>query len=463
MKTQELLRHAKAACPQLAWLGSEEKNQAILRMANAIEANADMILAANAEDLRAAQGVISDVMLDRLRLTRSRIAAMADGMRQVAKLPDPVGEILAEVTRPNGLVIRKTAVPMGVVAIIYESRPNVTSDAAVLALKSGNVCVLRGGKEAYRSAAAIVAAMHEGLRAADLPEAFVNLVSDTTRQSAHELMTANGLVDLLIPRGGAGLIRACVESATVPCIETGTGICHVYVDKAADLEKALNIIENAKTSRPSVCNAEEVVIVHADIAGQFLPMLKKRLVDDRAAAGLPLVELRLDEAAQKLIPGTPAGERDFDTEFLDYILAVKTVSSADEAIAHNCRQLERTSDPDMRCALYHKAVELYKGHLLPRIEHEIWHMQLDMYYQTLYLTITKGYARYKLERKNYTDALREIKNAMQLAPGDSELSMLAVLAAWYQGGRVLARRYYEAVKKYLDGDQIIQIRTQLGF
>ena len=225
MKTQELLRHAKAACPQLAWLGSEEKNQAILRMANAIEANADMILAANAEDLRAAQGVISDVMLDRLRLTRSRIAAMADGMRQVAKLPDPVGEILAEVTRPNGLVIRKTAVPMGVVAIIYESRPNVTSDAAVLALKSGNVCVLRGGKEAYRSAAAIVAAMHEGLRAADLPEAFVNLVSDTTRQSAHELMTANGLVDLLIPRGGAGLIRACSDRSVhrdrhrhLPCI-----------------------------------------------------------------------------------------------------------------------------------------------------------------------------------------------------------------------------------------------------
>lgn len=277
MTTQALLQQAKAACPQLAWLGSEEKNRAILQMADAIEANADVILAANAEDLHAAQDVISSVMLDRLRLTKDRIAAMADGMRQVAKLPDPIGEILAEVKRPNGLVIRKTAVPMGVVAIIYESRPNVTSDAAVLALKSGNVCVLRGGKEAYCSAAAIVAAMHEGLRAVGLPEAFVNLVSDTTRQSAHELMTANGLVDLLIPRGGAGLIRACVESATVPCIETGTGICHVYVDKDADLDKALNIIENAKTSRPSVCNAEEVAIVHADIAGQFLPMLKSAL------------------------------------------------------------------------------------------------------------------------------------------------------------------------------------------
>ena len=337
MTTQALLQQAKAACPQLAWLGSEEKNQAIYKMADAIVKNTDAILAANAEDLHAAQGVISDVMLDRLRLTKGRIAAMADGMRQVAKLPDPVGEILAEVKRPNGLVIRKTAVPMGVVAIIY-------SDAAVLALKSGNVCVLRGGKEAYCSAAAIVAAMHEGLRAVGLPEAFVNLVSDTTRQSAHELMTANGLVDLLIPRGGAGLIRACVESATVPCIETGTGICHVYVDKDADLDKALNIIENAKTSRPSVCNAEEVAIVHADIAGQFLPMLKKRLVDDRAAAGLPPVELRLDETAQQIISGTPAGKQDFDTEFLDYILAVKTVSSADEAISHIAAHSTHHSD-----------------------------------------------------------------------------------------------------------------------
>ena len=335
MTTQALLQQAKAACPQLAWLGSEEKNRAILQMADAIEANADVILAANAEDLHAAQDVISSVMLDRLRLTKDRIAAMADGMWQVAKLPDPVGEVLAEVKRPNGLVIRKTAVPMGVVAII---------DAAVLALKSGNVCVLRGGKEAYCSAAAIVAAMHEGLHAVGLPEAFVNLVSDTTRQSAHELMTANGLVDLLIPRGGAGLIRACVESATVPCIETGTGICHVYVDKDADLDKALNIIENAKTSRPSVCNAEEVAIVHADIAGQFLPMLKKRLVDDRAAAGLPPVELRLDETAQQIISGTPAGKQDFDTEFLDYILAVKTVSSADEAISHIAAHSTHHSD-----------------------------------------------------------------------------------------------------------------------
>ena len=334
MTTQALLQQAKAACPQLAWLGSEEKNRAILQMADAIEANADVILAANAEDLHAAQDVISSVMLDRLRLTKDRIAAMADGMRQVAKLPDPVGEILAEVKRPNGLVIRKTAVPMGVVAIIYESRPNVTSDAAVLALKSSNVCVLRGGKEAYCSAAAIVAAMHEGLRAVGLPEALVNLVSDTTRQSAHELMTANGLVDLLIPRGGAGLIRACVENAKVPCIQTGTGICHIFVDASAEQDKALDIIENAKASRPSVCNAEEVCLVHSAIAAEFLPKLARRLGPARVARGLHPVELRLDERAAAVIDGTPAGPKDFDTEFLDYILAVKVVDSVEEAIGH---------------------------------------------------------------------------------------------------------------------------------
>ena len=334
MTTHELLLAAKAAAPALAWLGSEEKNAAILRMADAIVRETDVILAANEADVQAAKGAISDVMLDRLRLTQARIAAMANGMRQVAALPDPVGEVLAEVRRPNGLVIRKTAVPLGVVAIIYESRPNVTSDAAVLAMKSGNVCVLRGGKEAYRSAAAIVAAMHEGLREAGLPETFVNLVSDPTRRSAQELMTASGLVDLLIPRGGAGLIRACVESATVPCIETGTGICHVYVDRDADLNMAVKIIENAKTSRPSVCNAEEVCLVHRDIAKEFLPKLKAALVDKRREAGLVPVELRLDEAAAEIIPGTAATELDFDTEFLDYILAVAVVDDLDAAIAH---------------------------------------------------------------------------------------------------------------------------------
>ena len=344
MTTLELIEKTKAAWGSLRDTDTDARNRILTEMAACLEADSAAILEQNRADMADARGHISDVMLDRLRLDEGRIAAMAAGIRAAAALPDHVGRILSEFHHANGMTIYKKQVPLGLVAIIYESRPNVTSDAAALCVKSGNVCVLRGGKEAYCSAAAIVAAMHEGLRAVGLPEAFVNLVSDTTRQSAHELMTANGLVDLLIPRGGAGLIRACVESATVPCIETGTGICHVYVDKDADLDKALNIIENAKTSRPSVCNAEEVAIVHADIAGQFLPMLKKRLVDDRAAAGLPPVELRLDETAQQIISGTPAGKQDFDTEFLDYILAVKTVSSADEAISHIAAHSTHHSD-----------------------------------------------------------------------------------------------------------------------
>ena len=273
-------------------------------------------------------------MLDRLALNPGRIAGMAQGIREVAALPDPVGAVLKRGERPNGLVIEKTAVPMGVIAIIYESRPNVTSDAAVLALKAGSACVLRGGKEAHRSAAAIVAALKRGLDATGLPQDALMLVEDTSRASANELMTASGYVDLLIPRGGAGLIRACVDNATVPVVETGTGICHVYVDRDADLDMALNIVENAKCSRPSVCNAEEVLLVHRDAAAEFLPRLKARLADDRAAAGQTPVELRLDRAAAAIIPGTPAGERDFDTEFLDYILAVKVVDSLEEAIAH---------------------------------------------------------------------------------------------------------------------------------
>ena len=337
MTTHELLLAAKAAAPALAWLGSEEKNAAILRMADAIVRETDVILAANEADVQAAKGTISDVMLDRLRLTQARIAAMADGMRQVSALPDPVGEVLAEVRRPNGLVIRKTAVPLGVVAIIYESRPNVTSDAAALAIKSGNVCVLRSGRDAIRSAKAITAALKEGITAAGGDADILNILEDTSHESANELMRAKGLVDLLIPRGGAGLIRACVENATVPCIETGTGICHVYVDEYADLDKAVKIIENAKASRPSVCNAEEVCLVHCAVAEKFLPMLKKALVDDRRAAGLVPVELRLDPAAAAVIDGTPAGERDFDTEFLDYILAVGVVDSVDDAIAHILR------------------------------------------------------------------------------------------------------------------------------
>ena len=322
----QLLKTAKAAKAAVTTLTTAEKNAALEAMAAALIENTASILEANAQDLELARGTVSDVMLDRLRLTPDRIAGMAKGIREVAALPDPVGHILQEYTRPDGLNIRKISVPMGVIAIIYESRPNVTSDAAALALKSGSVCILRGGKEAFRSAQAIVAALKDGLRSVGVTEDAVNLVQDTSRDSANTLMTANGYVDLLIPRGGAGLINACVRNATVPCIATGTGICHVYVEKTADLDMALNIIENAKCSRPSVCNAEEVLLVDKAIAPQFLPMLAQRIGDR--------VEFRLDETAQAIIPGTPAGPDDFDTEFLDYILAVKCVENTAEAVRH---------------------------------------------------------------------------------------------------------------------------------
>ena len=324
MKT--MLEAAKAAKIEIARLTTDQKNAALNAMADALLENEADILAANALDMEAAKGTISDVMLDRLQLTSARIAGMAQGIREAAALPDPVGMVLEEHARADGLLIQKKAVPMGVIAIIYESRPNVTSDAAALALKSGNVCVLRGGKEAFRSANAIVNALRAGLKKLGITENAVNLVQDTTRASATALMTANGYIDLLIPRGGAGLINACVRTATVPCIATGTGICHVYVEKTADLQMALNIIENAKTSRPSVCNAEEVLLLDKAIAKEFLPMLNNRIGSK--------VELRLDEMAASIIPGTPAGEKDFDTEFLDYILAVKCVEDVNEAVAH---------------------------------------------------------------------------------------------------------------------------------
>ena len=336
MTTQEILEAARSAKKALALSEGSTRQQALLGMADALcsPAAVDAILAANAEDMAAAKGHISEVMLDRLALTPERIAAMAKGVREVAALPDPVGRVLSRVERPNGLVIEKTAVPMGVIAIIYESRPNVTSDAAALAIKSGNSCILRCGKEAWRTCHAIVEALRQGLRASGLPETAVCLIEDTTHASANALMTAVGYVDLLIPRGGAGLIRACVENAKVPCIQTGTGICHIFVDDTADQDKALAIIENAKASRPSVCNAEEVCLVHSAIAAQFLPKLAQRLGPDRTAKGLHPVELRLDQRAAAIIPGTPAGPKDFDTEFLDYILAVKVVDSVEEAIGH---------------------------------------------------------------------------------------------------------------------------------
>ena len=334
MTTYELMCAARKAWPQLRSASTALKDAAMLAMADALLEQKEAILAANAEDMDAARGHISDVMLDRLMLNETRIAGMAEGIRQVAALPDPVGRVISRVERPNGLVIERTRVPLGVVAIIYESRPNVTADAAALAVKSGNACVLRGGKEAFRSANAITKALKAGLERAGLPGDLVQLVQDTDRRSANELMTAVGLIDLLIPRGGAGLIRACTENARVPCIQTGTGICHIYVDAAADQDKALAIIENAKTSRPSVCNAEEVCLVSAAIAPEFLPKLKARLVDGRAAGGRIPVELRLDPEAAKIIDGTPAGEKDFDTEFLDYILAVGVVDDVYAATAH---------------------------------------------------------------------------------------------------------------------------------
>ena len=327
----EMLNAAKRAKQAVACLRTEQKNQALMAMADALIADQQAILQANAIDMAQAAGSVSQVMLDRLKLTPERIAGMAQGIRDVAALPDPVGHVLEETTRPNGLHIQKVSVPIGVVAIIYESRPNVTSDAAALALKSGNVCVLRGGKEAFHSAQAIVNALRKGLAAAGVPEDGVNLVQDTSRESARQLMRAEGFVDLLIPRGGAGLIQTCVREATVPCIATGTGICQVYVEKTADLSMALSIIENAKTSRPSVCNAEEVLLVDEAIAPLFLPMVKQRLVDGRKENS---VELRLDASAARYIEGTTAKDQDFDTEFLDYILAVKCVRNVQEAVAH---------------------------------------------------------------------------------------------------------------------------------
>lgn len=344
MTTLELLRATKAVWGSIRDASPEEKNRILLAMADALQQETDSILAANEQDMDKARGGISEVMLDRLSLDPARIDGMADGIRATVKLPDHTGRIISETVHANGMHICKKQIPLGLVAIIYESRPNVTSDAAALAIKSGNVCMLRSGKEAFNSCHAIVRALKKGIAAAGGNPDIVNIVEDTSRSSAEDIMQASGLVDLLIPRGGAGLIRACVQNATVPCIETGTGICHVYVDEFADLDKAVNIIVNAKTSRPSVCNAEEVCLVHKAVAAKFLPTLKRALVDDRRAAGLVPVELRLDPAAARIIDGTPAAAADFDTEFLNYILAVAVVDSLDAAIAHIRKHSTHHSD-----------------------------------------------------------------------------------------------------------------------
>ena len=334
MTTLEIIRKTKAAWGSVRDGDAAAKNHILTAMADSLTAHTTEILQCNALDMDTAKERISEVMLDRLRLDEGRIAAMADGIRATVKLPDHTGRILSEFHHANGMTIYKKQVPLGLVAIIYESRPNVTSDAAALAIKSGNICVLRSGREAIRTSTAVVQALKAGIAKAGGDPDIVNILEDTSHESANILMTANGLVDLLIPRGGAGLIRACVERATVPCIQTGTGICHVYVDEYADLDKAVKIIVNAKTSRPSVCNAEEVCLVHSAVAAQFLPMLHRALVEDRRAAGEIPVELRLDPQAGKIIPGTPAGLADFDTEFLDYILAVRVVDSVEKAIDH---------------------------------------------------------------------------------------------------------------------------------
>ena len=328
--TLEIMQAACAVKSAVMSASTEEKNAILRAMASRLTEAIPAILAENAADIEAAKGRISPVMIDRLTLTESRIRSMAQGILDVVNLPDPAWRILETVHR-NGLTIEKTAVPLGVVAIIYESRPNVTSDAAALCIKSGNAVVLRGGRDAYRSSAAIVSALRQGCTDAGFPADLVCQVEDTTRQSSLDLMHGVGYIDLLIPRGGKGLIKACVEEAKVPCIETGTGICHIYVDKAADLSMAAKILVNAKTSRPSVCNAAEVCLVHRDIAEEFLPMMKKVLADDRAENP---VELILDPRAAEIIPGTPAGEEDFDTEFLDYRIAVGIVDRAEDAIAH---------------------------------------------------------------------------------------------------------------------------------
>ena len=334
VSTQEQFEQVQAVKKSINTASEELKNQALLAMADHLVATTEEILTANARDMEEAKGKISEVMLDRLYLDAGRIQDMATGIREMVALPDPIGETLETNHLENGLVITKKRVAMGVIGIIYESRPNVTSDAAALAIKSGNAVVLRSGKDAFQTAHAIVVALKKGLEESGIHPDVIQLVEDTSRESSYAMMKAKGYLDLLIPRGGAGLISAVVENAIVPVIETGTGIVHVYVDKDADEDKALSIVNNAKTSRPSVCNAMEVLLVHENIAATFLPRLEQVLVNEREEAGLEPIQLRLDEKARQFISGEVAKSQDFDTEFLDYVLAVKVVSSLEEAVEH---------------------------------------------------------------------------------------------------------------------------------
>ncbi|MGI6270394.1 MAG: glutamate-5-semialdehyde dehydrogenase [Candidatus Howiella sp.] len=326
-------KQAKAAARMLAVSGTDQKNRALSAIAAALREHTDEILAANREDLEnGRQTGLSDALLDRLALSRERIEGIADGVLEVAALPDPIGVVESGSTRPNGMQVLKVRVPLGVIGIIFEARPNVTADAAALCLKSGNAVILRGGKEAIRSNTAITEVMRRAAQSTGLPADCIQLVTDTSRASATALMRLNGYLDVLIPRGGAGLIRATVENATVPVIETGTGNCHAFVDESADLSMAAEIVYNAKTSRPSVCNALETLLVHKDAAAAFLPMLKRRL-DEKS------VELRGCARTREILGDcvVPVTEADYETEFLDMILAVRVVDDLDEAINHIAR------------------------------------------------------------------------------------------------------------------------------
>ena len=328
MMLEEYGKRAKAAARALACATTEEKNDALLKIAAAIEENAPAILTANADDLTNGRASgLSDALLDRLALNEARIAGIADSLRQVAQLPDPVGRVLEETTRPNGLRLRKIAVPIGVIAVIYEARPNVTADSAGLCLKSGNAVLLRGGKEAIRSNIALAQVMRAALESTAIPSDAIQLVTDTTHESAQALMHLNGYVDVLIPRGSKRLIQAVVQQATVPVIETGAGVCHVYVDKAARVEMAAEIIENAKTSRPSVCNAAECMLIHRDIAEKALPVIAERLRGKHTV-------IRGDARVQAILSGAceAATQDDWGREYGDYIIAARVVDSIDEAI-----------------------------------------------------------------------------------------------------------------------------------
>lgn len=321
---------AKACRKAAATAGTAEKNAALAAISAALRSSIDVILAANEADLIAARkNGMSEAMQDRLRLTADRINGIADGVDDVIKLDDPIGEVISGSVRPNGMSITKVRVPLGTIAIIFESRPNVTVDAAVLCLKSGNAVILRGGKEAFNSNRCLCGIMRSALKEVGLPEDLIQFVEDTSREVSSELMRCSDYIDVLIPRGGAGLIRACKQNATVPVIETGTGNCHVFVDETADLSMAVSIVNNGKTRRVSVCNAVESLLVHESIAEEFLPMIKAKLDEKH-------VEIRGCERTKAILGEAvvPANEEDYATEFLDYIISVKVVKSLDEAIEH---------------------------------------------------------------------------------------------------------------------------------